>query len=112
MKTSSHNFRHAEIENEISETMKLALFAIAFVALASTGFAESSIRANDAPGAATTIGAASIGGGTSADVVGGITADKNKKHQRRGLGKKADGKDSDGYMCKLCCNDDWYCDGD
>jgi hypothetical protein len=93
--------------------MKFALVATVFAALASTGFAESpSIRANDAPGAATTtIGAASTGGGAPADVVGVITADK-KKHQRRGLGNKANGKDPDGYMYKHCCNDDWYCGGE
>jgi hypothetical protein len=85
--------------------MKLALFATAFAALASVGFAESSIRANDA-------GVATTGAGDApAAVVGEVAGDK-KRNKRRGLGKKADGKDPDGYLCKNCCNDDWYCGGD
>jgi hypothetical protein len=101
--------------------MKFTLFTTALAAIASVGFAESSsIRVNDAGGAATTtLGAAAATrtteGASAASVVGEVTSTTDKKNQRhhpRGLGKKADGKDPDGYMCKHCCNDDWYCGGD
>ena len=102
-------FQFTESKTGNLDIMKLTLFATAFAALASTGFAESSIRVNDA-NAATTIGAAATttGGDAPAAAVDGGVAPMDKPAQR-GLGKKADGKNPDGYMCKLCCNDDDHC---
>jgi hypothetical protein len=98
----SFNFQIQKLIPPTIIIMKLTIVATLFAALASTGFAESSFGATtpsvrgDAPAAADV----TIDGAKNQD-------DRAAAGKRRGLGKKAIGKDPAGYGCKLCCNDDW-----
>ena len=98
-----------------STIMKFSLFALTFVAIASTGFAGPSMRADTTTMGVVTNDVGTPSADTNIDAKNAVVDDRDGENHRdlakggRGLGKKADGKNPDGYMCKLCCNDDDHC---
>ena len=86
--------------------MKLVIFSTTVMFLFSNAVATTSGTV-DGGAAVGSAAATTVDDMTGATVSGG---EKQKNHRgRRGLGKKAEGKDPgyDGYNCKLCPDDDY-----